>query len=132
MSDKTKVAAEVAEQEFNRLCDHIDVDTDLSDMDEEDRASFDQHKRTLVRAIQLGRLRVEDSGLPVYTTFGGEDLPFIEPTGGVLLNGGKKDSDTKKMYMMISELTSGKAQCGKLPMKDVKVLLAVAALFLAS
>ena len=43
MSDK--VAEEVAEQEFNRFVEAMDLDVNLADMDEDDKKGFEQQKR---------------------------------------------------------------------------------------
>ena len=49
-----KIAKEVAEQEFNRFVESMDLDVDPADMDEDDRKGFTQQKDRVIAAIQSG------------------------------------------------------------------------------
>ena len=64
---KNLVAKEVAEQDFNRFAESMDLDIDPVDMDAEDKKGFEQQKDRIIAAIQSGSLVINDSGEPVFT-----------------------------------------------------------------
>lgn len=128
-----KIPAEMAEDEFSRMCTACSIDTDVSGDDEETQKGFEDLKRKIIKALMVGSLVVSDSGLPVYTTEAGTRLEFREMTGAILMSMDKvKDGEnTKKMFTAISELTGGGVAPSKLKMKDTKILFALVSLFLA-
>ena len=109
MSDK--VALEVAEQEFDRFVEEMDLDLDTSLMDAEDLTAFTKQKNRIIRAIQRGHLVVNESGEAVYTPFNKgskhkEPLTFHERTGSSLMamDGKKKNHDVAKPYAVLADM----------------------------
>lgn len=130
---ENKIDRETAEREFDRFMDAMDLDTDSSAWDEDDRKSFDQQKDRIVRAIQNGSLVVNDDGEPVYTT-GAETLTFHEPKGSALMamDRRKKGEDVGKFYATMADITGTNAKTFALMKnRDLKVCMAITALFLA-
>ena len=109
MSDK--VALEVAEQEFDRFVEEMDLDLDTSLMDAEDLTAFTKQKNRIIRAIQRGHLVVNENGEAVYTPFNKgskhkEPLTFHERTGASLMamDGKKKNHDVAKTYAVLADM----------------------------
>ena len=133
----SKVSQEVAEAEFARFGDAMDLDFDVSVMDDDDKAGFETQKRRVVRAIMKGSLVVNDKGEPVYTpqrVESAEPITFFEPRGGALMamDRRKKNEDVAKMYALMGEMTKVPARTySSMPMADLKVCQAVVTLFLA-
>ncbi|ARB06255.1 hypothetical protein SppYZU01_18 [Shewanella phage SppYZU01] len=134
MSDK--VAKEVAEQEFQRFVDAMDLDVDPADMDEDDKKGFQQQKDRVIAAIQSGALVVNDKGEPVYTpqrTKDADTITFHEPTGASLMamDRKKKSEDIGKLYAAMGDMTGAHPSTfAKMKMADLKVCMAVTTLFL--
>lgn len=135
-SKKVVVAKEVAEAEFERFADIMDLDIDPAGMDEEDKTGLEQNKKRIISAIQKGALVVNDKGEPVFTpqrTQGLEDITFHEPTGASLMamDRKKKNHDISKMFATMADMTGGHSNSfSKMKMSDLKVCLAVTTLFL--
>ncbi len=131
------VAREVAENEFNRFCDDMDIDRDLSKMDEDDTKGFNDNKELIVNAIMDGRLVLNDDSEPVYTPKRGKDsnpLTFREPTGATFMAMDRKKSgqDVGKMIALMDEITrSAPGACSRLKGVDFKVARSIVTLFLA-
>ena len=131
-----KVAKEVAEQEFNRFVDSMDLDVDPADMDEDDRKGFTQQKDRVIAAIQSGALVIKDSGEPVFTpqrTNDADAITFHEPTGASLMamDRKKKTEDIGKLYAAMGDITKTHANVfSKMKMADLKVCMAITTLFL--
>lgn len=131
------IAREVAEQEFNRFCTDMDIDNDISKMDEDDQKGFLNNKETLITAIMDGRLTFNDESEPVYTPKRGKfdnPLTFHEPTGASFMAMDRKKSgqDVGKMIALMDELTrSAPGTCSRLKNVDFKVAQSVVTLFLA-
>jgi hypothetical protein len=134
MSDK--IAKEVAEQEFNRFVECMDLDVEPADMDEDDRKGFDMQKRRIISAIEAGALTINDQGEPTYTpqrTKDAEPITFYEPTGASLMamDRRKKNEDVGKMYAIMGDITKTHANTfSKMKMADLKVCQAITTLFL--
>lgn len=131
-----KVAPEVAEAEFERFVEAMDLDLDTAQMDDEDRKSLEQQKSRIVSAIQKGSLVVNDIGEPVYTPIRSENadaIHFREPTGASLMamDRKKKNEDVGKMYAIMGDITGNHAnRFAKMVLSDLKVCQAVTSLFL--
>ena len=134
MSDK--IALEVAESEFTRFVDLMDLDVELSDMDEDDRKGFKQQKDRMISAIRSGSLVINDSGEPIFTpqrTSDCNSITFYEPTGASLMamDRKKKTEDIGKLYATMGDMTKTNANIfSKMKMADLKVCMAIATLFL--
>jgi hypothetical protein len=80
-----KIAREVAEAEFERMCDARRIEHDASDLTDEESAEFAELRGTIVRMIMRGALVVGEGGDPTYTAPGGPSLTFHPPTGATLM-----------------------------------------------
>jgi hypothetical protein len=108
---ENKIAKEVAEQEFDRFVDEMDLDLDTSQMDAEDLAGFNKHKNRIIRAIERGSLVINENGEAVYTpcnkrSKSQEPLTFHERTGASLMamDGKKKGHDVAKTYAVMADM----------------------------
>lgn len=127
-----KLTQELAEEEFELLCEALLIDTDTSGEDEESVKSFETLKKKLVKALRLGSLTISDDGKPSYRTAAGKTLEFGQMNGSILMSMDRiKDGEnTKKMFTAINELTGGGVSPSQLNMKDIGVLFALVSLFL--
>ena len=135
MADQ-KVATDVAESEFERFTEAMDLDVDTSRMDKDEAESFRQLKRKVTRAIENGHLVVDDKGRPVYTPQIGDKSPitFYEPTGVSLLAVDKKKAgeNVAKTYATMADMTQTDAKTfASMNARDLKVCQAIYLLFLA-
>lgn len=107
----TRIAPEVAEGEFLRWADEMDVDVDTSTLDAEDLTAFNKMRRRLLGAIEKGALMINEKGEAVYTpqnpgsTYR-ESLTFHERTGASLMamDGKKKGHDVAKTYAVMGDM----------------------------
>jgi hypothetical protein len=133
---KDKIALEVAEQEFNRFADAMDLDVDTSSMDKEDSDGFNENKKRIITAIRHGSLVVNDLGQPVFTprrTNDAEAITFYEPTGASLMamDRKKKTEDIGKFYAAMGDITKTHANIfSKMKMPDLRICMAITTLFL--
>lgn len=134
MSEKKAVMPlEMADQEFERMCVAMGVETDMAGEDDDTVKGFAELKRKVCRALVGGELHLTEDGRPVYTTTGGKAMEFREMTGAVLMSMDrvKAGENTAKMFTVIKELTGGGVPPSQLKPKDVRVLFALVSLFLA-
>jgi hypothetical protein len=108
---KEQVALEVAEQEFDRFAECMDLDMDTSKLDAEDLTSFNKIRDRLLRAMQRGALVINDNGEAVYTPQRAnskykEAITFHERTGASLMamDGKKKGHDVAKTYAVLADM----------------------------
>ncbi len=132
----TVVAKEVAEKEFERFIEAMDLDVDPSGMDETDRQAFTNARARFVRAVSDGSLVVNDNGEPVYTPKVGERAPitFREPKGSswMAMDAKKRDHSVTKMYAAMADCTGENVQrFSQMANRDTKVCESIIALFLA-
>lgn len=134
---ENKISVEMAEQEFERFGEAMDLDFDTSFMDEEDRKGFEGAKRRIVKAIMSGAMVINEDGCPVFTPQrAGEDvkpITFYEPTGAtyMAMDRKKKTEDMGKMFALMADYTRQSAGLfSKMKNADVKVCIAVTTLFL--
>jgi len=131
-----KIATEVAEQEFQRFLESMDLDVSPEGMDDDDRKSFEQAKRRFLAAVSSGNLVVNEKGEPVFTPRASEPstpVTFYEPKGATLLamDKGQKGHDMDKMFKVMAELTRENApRFAKMAGRDIKVCLAIVGLYL--
>jgi len=131
-----KVAKEVAEAEFERFAEAMDLDVDTSIMDEDDRKGFDLQKNRIVSAIRSGAMVVNEDGEPVFTPQRMKDagtITFHEPDGAALMamDRKKKSEDIGKLYATMGAMTGTTAKTfSGMKMADLKVCMAIATLFL--
>lgn len=131
-----KISVEMAEQEFDRFVEAMDLEFDTGAMDQEDVKGFEHNKGIVIKAIQKGVLIIDDNGQPVYTLQRTEGVPpivFREPTGASLMamDNGRKAEDVKKLYNVMADVTGrAPALFSSMKMADLKVCMAVITLFL--
>lgn len=105
------VATEVAEQEFERFADEMDLELDTSLMDVEDLTAFNKQKNRIIRAIERGNLVINENGEAVYTPGNKrskhtDPITFHERTGASLMamDGKKKGHDVAKTYAVLADM----------------------------
>jgi hypothetical protein len=132
-----KVADDVAEAEFERFGEAMDLDFDKSHMDEEDKKGFDDLKRIILRALKDGSLVVNDDGCPVYKPkhpdSGDGPITFNEPKGAALKETDKKKKghDVGKTYAFAAAMTGeNESRFSNMASRDLKVCLAIVNLFM--
>lgn len=134
-----KVATEVAELEFQRFAEAMDLDLDASRWDEDDRKSFEDTKRRVMRAMESGALIINEKGEPVYTlrdppAKSAESVTFHEPRGAsyMEMDQKKKGHDVAKTHAVMANMTrTSPALFASLANRDYRVCTALMALFLA-
>ena len=130
------VVQEVAEDEFNRFCEAMDIVNNTGAMTEEDEKSFKGPKETIIRAIMQGGLVVNDDGEPVYTPRNSPKvgaLTFREPSGAdyMAMDRKKDGQNIGKMWAMADSVTkSSPGTIANLRNRDLKVVQAVMQLFM--
>lgn len=134
---ENKIVQEVAEAEFSRFADAMDLDVDASAMTEDDRKGFNDQKNRVIRAIMRGALIVNAKGEPEYTTQRGDNagvkLTFHEPRGASLMamDRKKKGEDIGKTYAVMAEMCKVDAVTfARMELADLKVCQAIFVLFL--
>lgn len=131
------VSKEVAEEEFYRFGEAMDLDFSMDGLDQEDQKGFEGQKRRVCRAIEKGSLVIEEDGTPVFTPQRSGDFPvlrFNEPTAATWIGMDRKKSgqDVGKLYSVIADMVKlPSSQLSKLTGEDAKVVQAIVALFLA-
>ena len=135
------VAEEVIEAEFNRWAEGMDLDLDISKMDDEDKKSLSQAKDKVFRSMGRGHLIVTEVGdmefQPQGTGRAGDDpgkaIMFREPRGASYMAGDKKKKghDVAKMYATMGDMTGQPpVRFARMAERDLKICLAIVMLFL--
>jgi len=111
LDNQDKVAADVAEQEFQRFVDAMDLDLDTSTMDDEDLTAFNRQKSKILRAVRRGNLIFNENGEAVYTpvnprTKYTDPITFHERSGASLMamDGKKKGHDVARTYAVLADM----------------------------
>lgn len=139
MSTDNPVAREVAESEFDRFAEEMDIDTDVDGFtDDEDRTAFNKQRGRIIRAIERGHLVINDEGEAVYTPFHArskyrEAITFHERTGASLMamDGKKKGHDVAKTYAIMGDMAKlPPATFAGLAGPDIKACEAIYALLM--
>ncbi len=131
-----KVATEVAELEFERFIEAMDLDVDPKHLDDEDKKSFARLKGIVLHALETGHMDVNQDGEPVLYPKTIEDktpIVFYEPEGASFMEMDKKrkDHDVAKQMALLGAITKKNPQhFAKMKQRDLKVLNAVLMLFL--
>ena len=134
MSDP-KIIKEMAEQEFDRFIEAMDIEADPLEMDDEDKEQFKKQKSLVVARIMAGNVIIDDAGQPVYTVKQGDGDPitFYEPTGASLMamDRKKKAEDIGKLYATMADMTKQPIKrFAGMKYRDLKVFIAITSLFL--
>lgn len=124
-----KVAAEVCEQEFKRLCAARRIDDDVASMSKKEADAFEARKRPLIRAMARKALIISPEGNPVFTPPGGAAITFHKATGASLMAGdGFADGqDVHRLVAVATELTkTPPGELSKLELEDFRVVSDIA------
>jgi len=130
------VNSELAEKEFFRFADSMGIDVDVDDMEHDDKQSFFNSKKIIIKAIMFGSLIINDNGEPVFTPQRSENrdpITFYEPTGKSILSMDKrgKGQDVARMYEVLGEITKTHAQkFANLKISDLKICQTISIFFL--
>jgi hypothetical protein len=131
-----KVAREVAEAEFERMCEAHRIEHDTSEMTEDEAKEWaDDIRGPLVRELMSGVLIVGEDGNPTYTAPGStKGITFRAPTGATLMAletyAGAKN--IANLVAAMADMThTDRSEFGKMPARDVQACARVAKLFLA-
>lgn len=135
MSDQV-IAPEMADQEFNRWAEAMDLDLDTGAMGPEDIDDFNKIKSRITRAIVAGRVTVDDKGEIELKPKAGnlEIVHFYEPAAEVLVEMDRRKSgqDMAKLNSVVGAMTKTSAQqIAALKLTDYKIVQGIAQLFLA-
>lgn len=135
---ENKVARDMAEQEFDRFVDSMDLDLDTAGLDVEDLTAFTKQKNRIIRQVERGALVINDNGEAVYTPQNKgskhtDAITFHERTGASLMamDGKKKGHDVAKTYAVLADMCKVHANVfAGLVGTDVKVCEALFALLM--
>lgn len=132
---KAKIAREVAEAEFVRLCEAHRIEHDTAEMSEDELREWTELKDQIVRDIMAGTLIVGEDGNATYTPPGApKGYTFHAPTGATLMAletyaGGKNIAN---LVAAMADMTrTDRGEFGKMAARDVQSCARVAKLFLA-
>lgn len=129
-----KVATEVAESEFARFAELMDFNLDPQGWDDDDKKASQDARATIVRAIETGKVSIDDNGQPIFTPTGAsESLTFREPRGDDWTAMDLKKQGNEKVIVMMARLTKQSPDFfKKMANRDFKVCGAIVGLFLLS
>lgn len=135
MGKGSKIAADVAESEFGRFIDSMDLDLNTDGMDDDEKKDLSLQKGRVISAIMNGSLVVNDDGEPVFTPQREEQdaLTFHEPTGAALMamDRKKQSEEIGKMFAAMAAITRTHSKVfSNMKMADLKICLAITTLFL--
>ena len=129
-----EIAKEVAEQEFERFVEAMDLDIAPETMDEKERQGFSECKRRVIDALCASTLVIDEKGQLTFTPSADENktpVTFYEPDGAcwMAIDQAKPGHDmTKNLLFLVAMTRSEKSRFAKMPNRDLKVCLAIAAL----
>lgn len=129
-----KIAEEVAQADFLRMCETFRVDLDESEMTDDEKADMAALRAAIVRDMMAGRIIVGADGRPTYNPAGGKPLTFNTPTGATMMAletypPGKQIANT---MAAMTEMTESKAgDFAKMAARDLQSCSRLAKLFLA-
>lgn len=135
MTAENKISREVAEREFERFLRAMDIEdhVDEEGLDKEEVRSIRKAKRTVLRALEKGRLVIDDDGRAVYTAVSLAEpvsLTFQRPIGETFISGGDEESSTAAGFRILAEMTGTSMKTiARMGFNDLEVLQAVVKLF---
>jgi hypothetical protein len=127
------ISEEVAEQEFDRFVELMDLDLECED--EEDAKALAKQKSIIIKAIKNGSLCVNDNGEPIFTPRRTDTpaITFHEATGASLMamDRKKKGENVGKLYATMADISKTPAKVyANMKKSDLNVCIAVTTLFL--
>jgi hypothetical protein len=128
-----KVALEVAQADFERMCVARRVKLDQAGWDAEDVSTFKVLRDKAESAICAGALRIEQDGTPIFTAQGGEQKGKefkLRPANGASLIAQDGKVGAARCFAALAELTKlNVGEFAKLEVPDVDVLSTLYTLF---
>lgn len=129
-----KIAEEVAQADFLRMCETFRVDLDETSMTDAEKADLKSLRAEVVKDIRAGRLVISAEGFPTYNPVGQKPLVFKKPTGATMMAlethpGEKNISNTMAALTDMTESSAG--LFSKMEARDVQRLMRLGKLFLA-
>ena len=129
------VDREVAEKEFDRFLDEMDLSDDVSGFDDEEASSFSDQKEKILKAICRGQVTIGDDGRPTFIPRRGKDknpITFNEPSGATIsAMAAKSSNQVLGMYKALADMTeTSSGLFSRMKSNDVKICLALANVFL--
>lgn len=110
MSVQNKVAKEVAEDDFIRMLDAFDIDTE--ELDKKETEGLKERKDPVIRAIMKGQICVNADGIPTvslkYPVGEIASVTFGIPTGEsfIALGDTRSKNNVTKVYAQLGSLTN--------------------------
>ncbi len=137
MTDQV-ITKEIAELEFDRFIDLMDIDIDESTLDDEDKTAFNKQKSRMIKSMMRCALVISEDGEAIYTPWkSGDDrsspITFHERTGASVMaaDGKKKGHDAAKTYAVMADMTKQNAKLfANLKGPDIKTCEAIFALLM--
>lgn len=120
-----KVAAEVCEKEFVRLCESRRIEHVVGKMTKLEKAIYSARKTSIIRAMTRGDLIIGPDGNPAYTPPGGKPITFHRATGATLMaqDGFGPNHDVARVTAVAEELTkSTPGDLAKLEIEDFGIV----------
>lgn len=133
--NENKIAREVAEKELERFLAAMDIEdhVDEEGLDKEEVRAIRKMKRIVIRALEKGRLVIDDDGLAVYTTVSLKEpvtLTFRRPNGAAFLSGGDEETAVASGFRVLAEMTGVSVKTfATMGYNDLEVLQSIAKLF---
>lgn len=136
-----KITTEMAEKEFERFCESWEIDTDVSQMNEEDSENFNRHKTKIIKATETGRIIYTDDDKIEYffkhpeKARNEKSIVLDRPNGGTYaeMDKFKKDESMKKTYAILAGMSKKDISFFYgIDGIDFKFISSIATLFLAS
>jgi hypothetical protein len=135
-----KIDRETAEKEFIRYCENNGIEFDESAMNDEEKESFADIKKRIIKSCMGGRVEVEGKSMK-YTIsafsekgFSGETVLIQRPTGNAFsaMDSFKDRENVHKLHGFMSAMTGKEIKYfSKIDIEDWKFFNAVASLFLS-
>ena len=132
-----EVSRELAEQELDRFIEANDLDFDVEGVGDEERDSVLSTRRKLTKAIQNGKLSVDEKGvITVHPTKSENQSPvvFSRTTGACILAADRRGAkeNVAKLFLVMAELTGCESsRFSKMHIADSKLCQVVTGVFLA-
>lgn len=138
---KNKINYETALDSFNQFCEDWEIEEGF-DLNEEEKVDFKSHRDKIVRAIMKGRLvyNPESSSIEYIISaktekHAGKTITLKRPKGRTLRQSdrAKQGKDVEKAYIILASMLGDDLNfIDGMDMIDLKPLLAISSLFLAS
>jgi hypothetical protein len=129
-----KIAKEVAEKEFEKLCANRRIVSDLTELDDLEKSIFLSRKAKLVRLMMNGSLVLQEKGELVYTpvTDGVTPITFHRATAAVLMEGDSAKGSVERLLLMATALTKSEdGRLAKLEIPDFRAVDEITAFLIA-